>query len=387
MSNKSAMNEYPLLSPSEGIPLFYPYVPKAAVESAVETLSTRWIGQGPKVEQFEIDISKKFANDCGVIAVGSGTDALHLAYLLAGIEKEDEVIVPVFTCTATNIPLLYIGAKPIFADIDPETMNIDLAHVQRLITTKTKAIVCVDYGGYPCDYTKLIKICEEFKLKLISDAAHSIGTKYKGKYACEYADFTIFSFQAIKTITTGDGGALIIKDPNLIEKAKRLRWFGIDRAAKQMGVWENDIKEVGYKYQMTDIAASLGIEALKISENIFEYRKKIFKRYKEKLSKINGITLIGGAESKDIDFCPWLVTILTEKRIELMQFLRQNSVESGQVHYRNDRYSIFRSKLEKLPQMNNLEDKYLVLPLHMAIKEEQVDYVCDLIGKFQKAEK
>jgi len=385
MTNDKGMNEFPLLSPDDGIPLFYPYIPKSAIDSVVQTLGTRWIGQGPKVEQFEAELRAKFAKNCEVIAVGSGTDALHLAYLLADIKKDDEVIVPVFTCTATNIPLLYIGAKPIFADINPATMNIELEHVESLITPKTKAIVCVDYGGYPCDYSNLIKICKKFDLKLISDAAHSIGTKYNGKFACEYADFTIFSFQAIKTLTTGDGGALIIKDPNLLEKAKRLRWFGIDRTAKQMGIWENDINEIGYKYQMTDIAASLGIEALKISENIFDYRKKLFSRYKEKLLNIKNIKLIGGDESENIDFCPWLITILTDKRLELMKYLRENNVESGQVHYRNDRYSIFRTKRDSLPMMNKLEDKYLVLPLHMAMKEEQVDLICDIVSKFQNS--
>ena len=255
----------------KGIPLFLPKISKSGISSVVQTLKTRWIGQGPKVDKFEKEFKKKFLkNKLDALAVGSGTDALHLAYLLAGIKKGDEVLVPVFTCTATNLPLLYIGAKLVFLDIDLQTMNINLENLEKKITKKTKAIVCVDYGGVPNDFSKLLKICKKYKLKLISDAAHSLGSKFLGKYACTYADFTTFSFQAIKTLTTGDGGMLIIKNKKLFEKAKRLRWFGIDRSKKQLGIWKNDVRELGYKYQMNDIAASLGLAGLKEIDSIIK---------------------------------------------------------------------------------------------------------------------
>ena len=267
MKNNS-MNEFPILDPKKGIPLFYPYVPPKSINYIKNTLQTRWIGQGPKVELFEKKFKLKFLHNHSALAVGSGTDALHLAYLLSNIKKNDEVLVPVFTCTATNLPLLYIGAKPIFLDIDPLTMNICIDDVKRKITKKTKAIVCVDYAGVPNNYFELNKICKEYNLKLISDAAHSIGTKYFGEYSAIQSDFAIFSFQAIKTLTTGDGGLLAIKNKKLYKKAKRLRWFGIDRASKQKGIWENDIYEIGYKYQMNDIAASLGLAGLETINNV-----------------------------------------------------------------------------------------------------------------------
>ena len=249
-------NEFPLMETKQGnVVLFHPHIPATGLKEISDTLSTRWIGQGPKVDRFEKLFQEKFTRGNPAIAVGSGTDALHLAYLLAGIEKDDEVVVPVFTCTATNIPFLYMGAKVKFADVQPDTLNINIEHVRELVSEKTKAIVCVHYGGLPCDMNELHEIAAKYGIPVIEDAAHAIGATYNGIPIGAVSDFTMFSFQAIKHITTGDGGLLTIKDSSLLEKSKRLRWFGIDRAAKQGGIWENDIYEVGYKYQMTDLAA------------------------------------------------------------------------------------------------------------------------------------
>jgi perosamine synthetase len=380
MTNKP-MNEFPLLNADEGIPLFYPHIPEGAIEEVADTLSGRWIGQGPKVDKFEQEFKEKFLGNHEAIAVGSGTDALHLSYLLSDIQAGDEVIVPVFTCTATNLPLLYIGATPVFADIDPETMNICCEDVRRKITSKTKAISCVDYGGVPCDYDELNKICKEYNLKLISDAAHAIGSKYKGTFSAQHADFTIFSFQAIKTLTTGDGGLLAIKDHNLIEKAKRLRWFGIDRTAKQGGHWENDIVEVGYKYQMNDISAAIGLAGMKDIDKIIEYRNYLFSLYEEYLDS-SEVTLIGSTRDSEYFNSAWLATIyVSGNREALMNKLRENNIESAQVHYRNDRYTVFGGRIDGLPNMDKYEDLYICLPLHTKMSREHVEKICALVNE------
>ena len=374
------MNEYPLLDENKGIPLFYPHIPKDAIDEVADTLSGRWIGQGPKVDKFEREFKKLFLGNFEALSVGSGTDALHLAYLLADIKKNDEVIVPVFTCTATNIPLLYIGARIIFADIEPQTLNISIEDIKRKITKKTKAIVCVDYGGVPNDYTELNNICSNSGIKLICDAAHSLGTIYKDKYSAQYADFTIFSFQAIKTLTTGDGGLLAIKDKNLLEKGKKLRWFGIDRTAKQGGIWENDIEEIGYKYQMNDISAAIGLAGLRDVNNVIKHRNKLFQEYEKKLNN-EDIKIIGKSSNESYFNSAWLMTIIVNKdRIGLMRKLREKGIESAQVHYRNDRYKIFGKRQTDLPNMDKLEDKYLVLPLHTKINESNVNFICEIIN-------
>lgn len=372
------MNELPLMNENEGIVLFYPNVSDKAIDEVSKVLRSRWIGQGPRVAQFENDFETRFLKENTALAVGSGTDALHVAYLLSDIGPGDEVIVPVFTCTATNIPLLYMGAKIRFADVDPETMNISVDHVRQLVNEHTKAIVCVHYAGLPCDMDELMQIAREYNIPLIDDAAHALGATYKGQNIGEMNDFSIFSFQAIKHITTGDGGMLTIKNHDLVEKAKRIRWFGIDRSAKQMGHWENDIREVGYKYQMNDIAAALGITALAEFDETLKYRKMLFSEYEKQLAGIDGIKLIGTGLT-DREHAAWLCTVLAERRVDLMKKLREYKIESGQVHYRNDRYTVFGGRRSDLPNMDSTEEKYLVLPLHLRMNPQDVETIGNVI--------
>jgi perosamine synthetase len=366
---------------SENIVLFYPHVSELAKKSVIETLDSRWIGQGPKVKLFEENFSKKFGSNSPAIAVGSGTDALHLSYILAGLKPGDEVIAPVFTCTATNIPFLYMGIKIKFADIDVSTMNIDTNHVRQLMNNKVKAIICVHYGGLPCDMNKLKSIADEWNIPIIEDAAHAVGAKYKGVDIGSISDFTIFSFQAIKHITTGDGGMLIIKDKELIDKAERIRWFGIDRKAKQAGIWENDILEIGYKYQMTDIAAAMGIVSLDEFDDQSKLRKNLFKTYEEELANCDRLNVVGTGFT-DREHAAWLMTVIVEDRYKLQEKLRDNKIESNQVHFRNDRYSIFKEFTDgkKFPNMDKVEDDYLVLPLHTKMTVEDVKRVCSVIN-------
>ena len=365
---------------SDNIVMFYPHVSKLAKKSVMEVLDTRWIGQGPKVKIFEESFSNKFASKLPAIAVGSGTDALHLSYILAGLKPGDEVIAPVFTCTATNIPFLYMGVKILFADIDPNTMNIDINHVAQLMNKNVKAIICVHYGGLPCDMDELQNIADKWSVPIIEDAAHAVGAKYKGSTIGSISDFTMFSFQAIKHITTGDGGMLIVKNKELIDQAERVRWFGIDRNAKQAGIWENDITEIGYKYQMTDIAAAMGIASLQEFDAVSSLRKRLFKVYSDELAGYDRVKIIGN-DFDDREHAAWLFTIIVDNRYKLQEKLRDNKIESNQVHFRNDRYSIFKDFTDgkNFPNMDQIEDKYLVLPLHTMMNENDVRRVCSII--------
>jgi len=374
----SPKNDLPLMQTSEGVVLFHPHMPSRAVEYVTDTLKTRWIGQGPKVDLFEENFNKQFGIDGTSIAVGSGTDALHIAYLLADIQAGDEVVVPVFTCTATNIPLLYIGAKPVFADVDPNTMNINVEDIRRKVTRKTKAIVCVHYGGLPCDMDEIHSIARSHGIPVIEDAAHALGAMYNGKFVGSMSDFTMFSFQAIKHLTTGDGGLLTFKDRNLTNKSKRLRWFGINREDKQKGVWENDITEVGYKYQMTDIGAAIGLAGLEEFPTTLTYRQSVFRRYVEGLRGNSKVKIAMDNDPRKVH-AAWLFTIFVERRLELQSKLRAAGIESGQTHYRNDRYSVFNEN-GRFPHMDSVDDKYLVLPLHTKVSFDDVDRICEIIN-------
>ena len=378
-----SFKELPLMSDKKGTVLFHPYIPKNSASAIKKVLSGRWIGQGPMVERFEKKFSRMFAKNNPCIATGAGTDALHLAYILSGLKFGDEVIAPVYTCTATNIPFLYMGIKIKFADVDPITMNISVESVKKLITNKTKAIVCTHYGGLPCDMDELKKIASQKKIPIIEDAAHALGATYRNKPIGSLSEFTMFSFQAIKHITTGDGGMLCIKNKKLLDKARRIRWFGIDREGKQKGTWKNDIYEVGYKYQMTDIGASIGFESLKNFKKVINHRRKIYEIYLNELSKNNNIICVQD-DDKRKKHAAWLFTILLEKKDFLQKKLREKGIETNQVHFRNDKYSVFKKfvKNSKFPNMDYIENKYLVLPIHLKVKISDAKYICQLISKY-----
>ena len=369
----------------KGVLLFYPYVSKKSAKNIKKKLSGRWLGQGPMVDKFENDFKKKFAKNYSVIATGSGTDSLHLAYILAGLKKGDEVITTIFTCTATNIPMLYMDLKIKFADIDRDTMNISVKSIKRLITKKTKAIVVVHYGGLPCDMDEIKAIAKKNKIALIEDAAHALGAKYNNKPIGSLCDFSTFSFQAIKHFTTGDGGILTIKNKKLAEKAKRIRWFGIDRKKKQQGIWKNDVYEIGYKYQMTDIAATMGCDSLNEFDQIIKHRQKIYKTYLNEFSDNKKVISIHDNDTKK-EHGAWLFTINVNNKDQLQRKLRQHSIETNQVHFRNDRYSIFKKFIrgKKFPNMDYLENRYLVLPVHHKVTVSDAKYISKLVNKFSK---
>ncbi len=373
--------DLPIMSDKKGVVLFKPHIPKNAHKAIKKTLNTRWIGQGPKVEQFENIFKSKFAKNYSVVSTGSGTDALHLSYILSGLKKGDEVIAPVFTCTATNIPFLYMGVKIKFADVEKNTLNIDPYSVEKLITKKTRAIVCVHYGGIPCNMKKLNQLSRKYKIPLIADCAQALGAKYNNKPITEYSDFSIFSFQAIKHITTADGGILCIKNKKLEQKAKRIRWFGISRDKKQKGTWLNDIYEVGYKYQLNDIGATLGIESLKDFKFILNHRKKIYNVYLKGLAKNKNIDCIH--DHSQNGFAAWIFTIVLKKKDFLQKKLREKKIETAQVHFRNDFYSVFKkfSKGKKFKNMDYLQDKYLVLPIHTKMSINDAKNIVKLINK------
>lgn len=346
------------------IPLMVPYVTDAMRAAVQETMHSRFIGQGPRVDEFERQFSAQIAGGRPCVAVGSCTDALHLAYLLAGIGPDDEVIAPLFTCTATNIPLLYCGATIRFCDVAPDSLNMDAAHCLEMVNERTKAIVVVNYGG-----ASVSDAFFKIGLPVIEDCAQSLASEPgpRGDLAC-------YSFQAVKHVTTADGGMLVLSD-GLAEKARRMRWFGIERKAKLAGTWRNDIWEIGYKYQMNDIAATMGLEGLKSLDWQIEYRRALRDAYRSNLTHFDGIQVL----DHDPRSACWLMTVLVDRREDLKRKLAAEGIESDQVHYRNDRYTIFKDFRGEFPNMDAIDGKYLCLPLHMGMDVGDVDRICDVI--------
>lgn len=350
------------------INLFHPYVPKKAIEDVSDVLRSRFIGQGPKVDQFEKEFCKTF-NVEHAIALSSGTAALETAYDLLDLKEGDKVISTPLTCTATNLPLIRRGVKIIWADILPDTLCIDPTDMAEKFTSEVKAVIQVHLGGIAADVG-------EIGVPVISDACQALGV-FKGTYSC-------FSFQAIKHITTGDGGMIICPDKDQAHKAKLLRWFGIDREKKIANNWQAyaerrmtfDIELPGTKRHMTDIAAAMGLVGLKHYEKILTHRYHLFNIYKRRLRYVNGIDLIDG---KDNSY--WLATVLVEKRDNFAKMMFEADIDTNIVQVRNDIYKIFGGKRADLPALNSIEQRYLSIPIGMHVSEEDVNYICDTIEK------
>ena len=251
--------------------IFKPYISWRARLYTLKTLLGSQLAEGPVVKKFEEEFAKKF-NLNNVVALNSGTSALELAYELADIGENDEVITPVLTCTATNIPLIRRKAKIVFADIDYD-ININVGDVLKKITPKTKAIVFVHFGGNNRGLKQIQRIGKERGITIIEDSAQAVGSDYWGN-----SDFACVSLQAIKTLTSGDGGFLICKDRKHYEKARKLRWFGYDREKKQQ-LGDIDLELAGYKYQMNDITASIGLGNLRSLDKVLKKRKTPPKLY------------------------------------------------------------------------------------------------------------
>ena len=272
------------------ITLFWPHVSPRVAPALTQVLGTRWIGQGPKVDELE----KKFSALTQVpqaVAVNSCTSALHLALILAGVGVGDEVVTTPLTCSATNIPILYCRAKAVFADIKAQTLNVDPASIASKITQKTKAILAVHWGGEPCDLAEIHRISQKHKLPVIEDAAHALGATYQGKPIGSASDFTCFSFQAIKQITSGDGGMLTVNNPDHAKRAKLLRWYGMDRTCTGDIYEKHGIKEVGYKYHMNDLTATMVMVQLDDLPAVHARRRQIVERYRAELKDVAGLTL------------------------------------------------------------------------------------------------
>lgn len=359
------------------ITMFWPHVSERVAPAIAETLKTRWVGHGPKVEAAELKFSETF-NIPYVVTVNSCTSALHLALILAGVDNGDEVVTTPMTCAATNMPILYRKAKVVFADIQPNTLNIDPKDIEKRITEKTKAIMAVHWGGYPCDMDEIMAIAKRYKIAVIEDAAHALGASYKGRNIGTIGDYTCFSFQAIKQITTGDGGILTVKDEKISKRAKLLRWYGIDRGFKSDTYWKYLIKEIGYKYSMNDIAAAMLIVQLDDLSKVLKRREDIAERYREELAEAPGLTLFENRSDRQSG--NWLFTVRVKNRDAFQNKLNNYGIESSTVHIRCDISPIFGGRRQKdLPAMDEAESEYISIPLHCKLTDDNVGKIINVI--------
>ncbi|MCX6844372.1 MAG: DegT/DnrJ/EryC1/StrS family aminotransferase [candidate division WOR-3 bacterium] len=358
---------------------FHTHVSLRAIELATETLKSTFLSEGKRVKEFEAALTKQL----GVrnpVALNSGTSALHLALVLAGVGPGDEVILPAQTYVATGLAVLMQRATPVFADIDPETGNILPSSIAEKITPRTKAIMPVHWGGYPCNMDEINAIAAEHGLAVIEDAAHALGATYKGKPIGAISRFTAFSFQAIKHLTTGDGGALCCLEENDAGQARARRWFGIDRVRSEpciLGERVYDISDIGYKYHMNDLAAAVGLGNLEDFPQRLERRRQIGVRYRERLVDVPGLQLL--RLDSDRTHAYWLFTVLVERREDFIRKLASHGIPTSVVHLRIDHNSVFGGLRNDLPGQAAFNESQVSMPIHETLGIAEIESVVGAI--------
>lgn len=360
------------------VPLFKVFMPQGANKAVQSTLQSGYLAEGPKVKEFSQQVAK-FINNPYVVPVSSGTMALTLAYEAAGIKKGDEVISTPLTCIATNTPLLQLGAKIIWADCKPKTGMLDPNKLEKLITKKTKAIVVLHKDGDLAEMDEILRIAKKHNLKVIEDAAHTFGAKYKGKMIGNIGDFTCFSFQAIKHLTTGDGGAVVCKDEKDYKKLKKFKWFGLDKEEphQHKNIWMDDVTVVGYKGNMNDLAATIGLAGIKQTKKIVEKFYKNGELYNKLLKNIKGVELVE-RDSKNYPIY-WVYTLLLENRDKVAEALEKEGIASSIVHPRNDLYSIFKKSKCSLPGVDYYAARELSLPCGWWVTRADIQKIVNVI--------
>lgn len=344
------------------IKLFQPFISAEARDNVQRVLSGTQIAQGPEVEAFEREFAGKFGYEpWQVVTVNSGTAALELAYHMT-FERGDHAIVPVLTCTATNVPLVRIGIDMTFADIrGPKCLNLDSEDVEAKIQQNTRGVVFVHFGGNSDGLSDIEEICAENNLDLICDAAQALGAPLSTK-----ARFNCISLQAIKSLTSGDGGILICRDKKDAEMARKLRWFGYDRDKKQKH-GDCDLEIPGFKYHMNDIAAAIARGNLAEWDRIQAHREDINTLYTDVYSQSQrSHHLVPGI---------WNPVITMADLSAAKEKAEAAGFEIGQHHYRNDKYTVFRHVSGHCPNMDDLGNKYFLLPCHMGMSLEDANLI------------
>ena len=362
-------------------------MPRAVARPLLQTLFSGYVSEGPRAKEFEAGFQQWVGNP-NTALVNSGTSALTLALRLAGVGPGDEVVSTPMTCLASNEPIAGAGAKPVWSDVEPDTGNVSPDSVAEHITERTKAIMAVDWAGMPIDLDRINHIASQHGIPVIEDAAHALGATYRGKKIGSHSSLVCFSFQAIKHLTTVDGGAVACNRPEVYARAKLLRWFGLSRERRRSTVdWEGEVTEPGYKMHMNDVNATLGLVQLKYVDRIVRKHKENATFLRKALRNVPNLELLRVARHAQPSY--WIFTLKlpdAKARVAFSEALLGRGVENGVAHLRNDGYALFQSsRKEALPGLDDFSSRMLNIPCGWWLTEKQRAYVADAVEKTARA--
>ncbi|MBZ4642921.1 MAG: UDP-4-keto-6-deoxy-N-acetylglucosamine 4-aminotransferase [Deferribacteraceae bacterium] len=396
--NKTSKHQNIKASNPRAVPYGKQSIDNDDIQAVVEVLKSDFITQGPKIKEFE----EKLAEYCGVkyaVTFNSGTSALHGAYFAAGLTKDDEFITSPMTFAATSNAGLYLGARPVFVDIEENTGNIDCEKIESKITDKTKLIVPIHYAGQPCDMKKIKELADKYNLKVIEDACHALGARYKVQRStfnvgsCQFSDMTVFSFHPVKHITTGEGGAVLTNKQEYYEKLLMFRNHGITKDSSKfnvqsstfVGEWYYEMQLLGYNYRMTDIQAALGVSQLKKLDSFVEKRRGIVQKYNEIFVNNPYFELPVEKEYAYNSYHLYPIKLkdsLKQKKRELFNKLRECGV-GVQVHYIPVYFHPFYQDLGYenglCPKAEEFYRSEISLPIYPGMTNEELDFVVNKV--------
>jgi perosamine synthetase len=366
------------------IPVFRPSCSDAEIAAVTEALRSGWWGIGPKTAEFE----KAFAHYLGVpesVGLNSATAALHLALKVLGVEG-GEVITTPMTFISTNHAILYNGATPVFCDVEPDTLNIDPAWIERSLTPRTKAIMVVHYGGHPVDLDAIRGLAGARGIPVVEDAAHACGSRYKGRLIGSDAEMACFSFHAVKNLAMGEGGAIVARDAAHLKRIRHLRWMGINKDTWERAAdgatysWAYNVEEVGFKYHLSDISAAIGIAQLGRLEELNERRRAIVHRYDEAFAGLAWLTRPVEKAYSTSSRHNYVVRV--DRRDDFMKHLGARGVMTGMHYIPNHLYEMYRPYRRALPVVEREWQRVVTLPLFPSMTESEVGQVVDAVRSF-----
>ncbi len=369
------------------IPVFKPLIQPEEISAAVASLEQGWLGMGASVGAFEEALKEVLgAQDRHVVAVNTGHSALHLALMLAGVGPGDEVITPSFNNIADFQAILAVGASPVFCDILEDTLCLDVAKAEALVGPRTKAIIAMDYDCFLADHDAVSALAARHRLRVIHDAAHSIGSSYRGKRVGSFSDICMFSFDPVKTITCIDGGALVVRTEQEMAALHEMRLIGMGQPASVMygnqRAWTYDVKRLGFRYHMANLHGAIGLAQLAKLPAISASRQASCRRYNDRLSAVPNVTT---PASDFVDVTPFLyyIRVPAESRDALRAGLKEAGVDTG-IHWQPGHwFSLFKeARRGDLSVTDAVGAQVLSLPLHSMMEAATVDRVCDAIAAF-----
>lgn len=365
------------------IPVSRPSLGKEELSAVEKVFASGWLGLGSVVFDFE-NMLKDYLPAKNVIAVNTGTTALHITLDAYGIGKGDEVIVPSMTFAASIQAITQTGAIPVFCEVNEDDLNVNIDDIRKRVTSRTKAILPVHYCGKPVDMDSLLEIGKKKNIRIVEDAAHAIGSFYKGKKIGSFGDAACFSFDPIKNVTCGEGGAVVLSDDEIAEKIRRKRILGIDKDTwhryRNERSWFYEVVEQGYRYHMSNINAAIGIEQMKKLDGFIKRKREITVRFDKEFSSVKGLKVLTNDHENAAQFC--YIVRVPGKRDKLMEFLKTKNVGSG-VHYiPNHIQPFFKKFAVKLPVTEKLGEEIITLPLYYDMGDNDVELVIESVKEF-----